>query len=238
VAKSSEIQYGPNVKPKAGSQGTLFRGVKPTDVHRYQRGFTPARKQEVENNVRFVGPQQLNSQAADVIARSTVPLNNLRRLTVQPAGLPGILAQRQQVNRKQREDVRYGENRRGRNTVALATPTQQGIDSPRSQDVRGQILVHEIGHHVGESTRPTPRNDRMRGAEEAHADNFLAAHYRPDPRSVRRGNTAGDYSYRGQSNVAGRPSQFAGAYNATRRESGGRSNSVPQRTQWSQGSFF
>jgi len=38
-------------------------------------------------------------------------------------------------------------------------------------------LIHEIGHHVSEST-PGP-------AEEARADRYMVSHYRPDPRDVK-----------------------------------------------------
>lgn len=224
------FEMRPNLKNKKNSQGTLFQGGKPVDEHRYPRGYTPERGAAVDAAVRFVGPPQLNAQARDVIARSTVPLHRVARLTVMPAGLPTLMHQRAQGG-----EMRFGEHNRGRDIVRLATPTNAGQDSPTAQDVRGKILVHEYGHWVGHKTgRPAPRTDAQRGNEEAFADVFMNRHYRPDPRTVRAGLEAGNYSYREQGTLSHRPAAFREAYDRARPENSDRANTQIQPTTWGQ----
>lgn len=49
--RNTDWQVGPNLKPQAGSQGTLFRGNQGISDERYPRGYTPERQKEIANAV-------------------------------------------------------------------------------------------------------------------------------------------------------------------------------------------
>jgi hypothetical protein len=51
--------------------------------------------------------------------------------------------------------------------------------SPRQRQQAEATLIHEIGHHVSQSSAGP--------AEEARADKYMTTHWRPDPRDVRQG---------------------------------------------------
>lgn len=166
--------YQTNIKNKPNAQGTLFSGGAsqiPAD-RRYPRGYTPERMQAVKSTVQFPernysrGPQRdfLNREnAAQTIARSTVPTKDLAGLTVRVLPFKGAII--------------------GGGRGVYEDDTQTALIAQHASG--DQTVVHEIGHHVshrqsgGVSYGPGTPHDR--GREEGFADRYADEHFRPDP---------------------------------------------------------
>ena len=190
-------QKGRDKGPSMGSQGKLFRDAKPTEKHRYQRGYTPERMREVEggrdappglniqsavtkrSKAAFAGPAG-EARIKQVIARSTTPAEELR-----PTG-PG-----------QRLRITSGSPKASKNAWASYVhqpmlgriPGEIHLGKDPDENMTGQALMHEMGHfrsHMAGTEHFTSRTPAGLGKEEAFADENMLQRWRPDPRDVRR----------------------------------------------------
>lgn len=176
-----------------GGQGKFFPDEKPVNQHRYQRGYTPERMQEVRHSPSFrlgqirmggsdydfshqkymdrpFGGPAGKRHAHEVIARSTVPVSDLDE-----HGQDQLI---QLGHYRQNATGIFHEPRGGRTDSMITL----------SADAGGGTLLHELGHYsshlAGTGTYKTPVQV---GKEEARADDYMVQHFRPDPRDVRRG---------------------------------------------------
>lgn len=177
-----------------GGQGKFFADPKPTDEHRYQRGYTPDRmaavrqmpidvvEAEGRRGLSFSGPTGPR-QIHETIARSTTPTDEVpdtqRHLKIHPAvGYSGT-------------NNRAGVYRNIKGAVALKTsPGSIHLAGGDTKEGEGQTLLHELGHWASNRQgRESAWYDTptQRGKEEAFADDNMAERWRPDPRDVRKG---------------------------------------------------
>jgi len=201
-----------NLNQSANSQGTLFRGGKPVDAHRYPRGFTPKRQQQVRNllaGMDVSGPHDVAFAnkgksvttfdkfprlVQDTISRSKIPLSNLNGLTgISP--LPDWVA----------GEGTWAQYHPKTRNVLLRFPDEAADAAPQSSDseVRARVeqsLVHELGHHVDRMTDITKRIQQNPASPlgtssrypnfgrtayafgEGIADEFMVNNYVPDRR--------------------------------------------------------
>lgn len=200
--------YFPGNNPKGHSQGKLFADPKPTDEHRYQRGYTPERMQEVrgarmnieagpEGSGPMTGPAGVR-HVQEVIARSKTPIQEINvpktswgtdmdpddsydlRINTGSKGAGG---------RASSAAGWYsggGHYERGEIHIAGgAVGNYGGVEGA------GQTLLHELGHYksakVEHNDSANYRTPVQRGKEEAFADDNEKERWRPDPRDVRKG---------------------------------------------------
>lgn len=175
-----------NIKGKPGSQGTLFQVTDKSllnPMQRWPRGYTPERQREVDSALPHVFGMQIPPresfndqtgkfdfeypQARDVVrtavSRSTVPVEHLQGLT--------------------RIGPNVGEGRAG---VYWQRGKDIHLDYNRPRHDVERTLIHEIGHHADNMTKPQPEpgtwrepGDKDHGIAEAVADNYQQKHFRP-----------------------------------------------------------
>jgi hypothetical protein len=191
-------QRGRDKGPSMGSQGKLFREPKPTDEHRYQKGYTPKRMGEVQKMpIRtFTGDQggafsgaAGHHQVREVIARSTTPGDEIK-----PQFTGDILTVRTGKNLGQAAGTYQKSKFGGHGTIDLDRGYGSGNDPHGNRERTGQTLLHELGHARSnyEYTRHSELDTREKlGQEEAYADDNMMSRWRPDPRDVRRGRSHG-----------------------------------------------
>lgn len=177
------------------SQPTLpGMNIKPSDAHRWPRGYTPERMAEVREapldiNIHGsggawggpAGPRKVQ----EVIARSTAPMDNIKPMF-----------------NGDKLSIEVGEKNGGRNAGGTYSGNRGGLGkitvlpaAKTSNTFPEQALLHELGHMESNvqhqeglraddsSAYETPQ---QRGREEAFADDYKATHWRPDPREQRR----------------------------------------------------
>lgn len=191
-----------NIKAKKGSQGTLFQiGNKDSVLNpaqRWPRGYTPERQQAISRSLhatKIFGAEPLagddprkRAQVVDTVARSTVPPGDLYGLkTIHNKPDPGHIAT-------------YWPGRREIG-IDMDNSTVDGEDNIRKDS---ESLIHEIGHHVDNSTKETRDRafalsrdgleaGRIRaGVSEAVADNYHEKNYRTRGRNPQ-SDTQGEY---------------------------------------------
>lgn len=195
-------QFGQPYYPHRGSpekraqptQGKLFSDPKPTDEHRYQRGYTPERMEAVrqqpihvytgenrrgQKGAPFTGPAGA-ARVWDTLARSTLPADHIRSRYNGDA--LKIKTASPEVSSSANAHYRYSQFG-GHGEIHL------GRDSGEQR--MGQSLLHEVGHaHSTQEVLPHSRPETRQelGQEEAYADDTMVRHWRPDPRDARRGN--------------------------------------------------
>ena len=187
-----------------GGQGKLFSDPKPTDQHRYQRGYTPERMREVRdaplnvaqetfgdgqgphifNESPFTGPGAPR-RVLETIARSTTPVEELRGKNIShlyirtgsttPGTASGVyLPDAIHISNNSRTSTALG---------PIATRHENEIAA-------GRMLLHELGHHRSrlEGRDHASYDTPVRvGKEEAFADENKIERFRPDPRDHRAG---------------------------------------------------
>lgn len=162
----------PNIKAKAGSQGTLFQGGYPTGNH---RGYSPERYAEVRQHT--IGPQFTSAgggtlpervRMTETIARSTVPVGHIRGVKFTPG-----------------QSTLSTDGERSPAGIYHQKNDYKGISQPSIGILKGyegsSTPIHEIGHAVSDKLR-TPHStydtDHHQGSEEAYADNYAVEHFR------------------------------------------------------------
>lgn len=164
--RNRDWQVGPNLKPKPGSQGTLFRGNGPMRDEHWPKKYTPERLAEVRpivmgnhSNIRdraTTAPQRRT--LIDTVARSTVPYRHLQGAQFFP-----------------------GQSTLGEGTVGLYSPPEDSLSRGSISIKRGwedhYAPIHEIGHHVDRHSFPA-YGLRRHGATEGFADEYAETHYR------------------------------------------------------------
>jgi hypothetical protein len=198
----------PAKNKKGWSQGKLFADPKPTDEHRYQRGYSPERMAEVKSwpmEVRSTGGARGNRQTHEVLARSTTPSSDFPdtrwgpdnekqdplRITTglngSGTGYAGVYSGN-------------GQGVRGDILVNKNSP-HEGLTEHQDRERQGQTLLHEMGHYRSAKVENAPYGNEsagyhtpeMRGREEAFADDNMMTRWRPDPRDVRAGRSEGPH---------------------------------------------
>lgn len=189
--------------------GKLFKDPKPIAKHRWPRGFTPERKQEVQQALPPIkvdrsrpgrGPHQgeITSRITEDVARSTMPAEHLTGLGA--IGVSSLLrgGTAHGVYRETAvpEKHQYGYVPIRKVEMAWGEQNSRRPDAeiiPRSREEFGSTLIHELGHHVSYTANPNaPQREATRtpsgisGWEEAKADDYRVQHYRQDPRAARK----------------------------------------------------
>jgi len=192
-----------------GGQGKFFSDPKPVDEHRYQRGYTPERMNDVrqarmmvtagqEGSGPFTGPAG-EQQVHEVIARSKTPM---REINI-PKTAYGTDRDPDDVFPLHIETGLKG-NLSGRSTAAAGTYSGGGmyergniriaggaVGNYGGAEGAGQTLLHELGHYrsakVEHNDSAHYRTPGQVGKEEAFADDNEKERWRPDPRDVRKG---------------------------------------------------
>jgi hypothetical protein len=197
----------------AGGQGKFFPDPKPVAQHRYQRGYTPERMNEVRQapidietpssegrqspSVRYAHGQIHKSarQAAETIARSTVSMHDYGQ------GAADVAARRTYMTGNVSADDLWPLHISTSGSKPGTAGTYQSggtwgrgeinIATGLRQEKASQTLLHEMGHYHSHKIEPSESNEYNTparvGREEAHADDYMVTHWRPDPRDVRRG---------------------------------------------------
>lgn len=187
--------------------------VKPTDEHRWPRGFTPERLDKTvdffQNNVyttNFAGleaplsrgyrthnygaqGEKFKRRVTDAVARSTVPLGHLRDLEGIEQHQPAQMGGGHVMGDYQQKTIRI-------NAWAHGAKFGRGDVDISSME---QTLMHELGHHAhqyGKVGPPGEFNKRVRenarGTAEAdpvlegRAEAYGQEHWRQDPREARK----------------------------------------------------
>lgn len=240
-------QRGADKGPSMGVQGKLFRDPKPVDAVRYPRGYTPERMREVRAaplgivsgparpGRLFSGPGG-EDQVRQALARSTMPMSHVQ---VQSYYRP----ERQRDPERQKQaasdnegfvlHIRSESPEVGRHATGhFAAPSWQhypvrfgevhlGRDETPSRTA--QTLMHEMGHSrsysemTEHSSRETPSK---KGQEEAFADDYMMAHFRPDPRELRRAGAKGADSSRSTIAVPAPAYEYEGAFTSQKNYGG------------------
>lgn len=205
-AKVTLQVYPPDPRRGQKQQPALFdvAAVKPTDEHRYQRGYTPQRKREVDKAFegRLFGTPTKERHFKDAVARSS--------MSVKPAqkGMYGI-AELHEGAKKDPSSL-FGRDQsilgttEGRSapgdSVIRFDPLRTKVhmfygaqgNSPRMpkasrSEVFGAAVIHELGH-ADQHYRHGEETPFMKpGQRERYADQFMVKHFRSDPREARRG---------------------------------------------------
>lgn len=199
-----------------GGQGKLFSEPKPTDQHRYQRGYTPERMAAVRGSMidfetvkagpndspatRYAVGQTHQSarRMADVVARSTADMHHYGQGSVDVAARRTHMTNRVNPSDMWSLHVSTGDHLPGAAGTYSGGGTwdrgQIRIEGRGDEEAHGQTLMHEMGHYISHKINPSDSNDYNTptrvGREEAHADDYMMTHWRPDPRDVRRGTSA------------------------------------------------
>lgn len=227
--KSKGWLEGTNLSHAPNAQGTLFQGGNAyiADKHRYQRGYTPERRDAVKAAARFVGPGEYGkwsepkvrerenkgaNAAVENIARSTVPIEHLTGVSVQVLH-PDLYPHRRGISDGAGGTYTYKSN--------LKVPGEILV----REDVANEpTLIHEVGHHVSRMSgteHSAYKTPSQRGAEEGFADRYAEEHFRHD-KDQGRWNNQGQRNYTpypdqitdSEGNL--HPEQFHEAYNQTR----------------------
>jgi hypothetical protein len=197
-----------------GGQGKLFSDPKPTNEHRYQRGYTPERMAEVRNARMDInaGPSKHPERTKtgpftehggerhiqEVIARSTTPMHEINvPKTTWGSDIDPDDAYPLHINagvtsfggsRSYAGTYRGGGSHYERGQIDLAGGS---IGSHSGPERAGQTLLHEMGHYRSAKVEHNPsaeyRTPGQVGKEEAFADDNEVERWRPDPRDVRKG---------------------------------------------------
>jgi hypothetical protein len=214
--------------PGGKGQGKLFADPKPTDEHRWPRGYTPERMHEVRRWGPNVGPlpgegrfdpksHQMERGLQEHIARSTTPVSDFSATTVEGHHRSYPLSIRPGTIHPDRPNASgtYGSG---------GTDSRQGditLASPVSGRSTGQTLLHELGHHRSHKVENEgagtvharltgKKTPTRRGQEEAFADDNMMERFRPDPRDVRKGiDTRPDASYEHERSFKGQGGKVA-----------------------------
>jgi len=216
MAVELSSQFGAPYFPKGG-QGKLFHDPKPVDEHRYQRGYTPERMREVRNarievhpgesydravgasaNSGMSGPPPFTGHGAqrrihEVIARSTTPASDFETTPHghTPDDYYPLKIRTGSADRSGAAGWYHPGGVYDRGTIHLSSMADLGN---KGEEVPGQTLLHELGHYHSAKVAQNPfasyDTPVRRGNEEAHADDNMVGRWRPDPRDVRRGQSA------------------------------------------------
>ena len=173
------------------SQGALFN-VKPTDEHRWPKGYSPERRRDVEQWLSVRGPQRDMAgvgvkahEIRDALLRSSMP------------SFPGM-GDRDLSMRVGGTDEKAAGRYYGGGNAAQVYTGNAGTTLPEAE----MTALHEMGHHYS-YVAGTPHalassrwNPESRGIEEAYADDFMTRHYVPrrtGPRMTPGQHTAAGY---------------------------------------------
>jgi len=205
----------PGNNSKGWSQGKLFKDPKPTDEHRYQRGYTPERMQEVRGARMDIdaGPSQVPDRVRagpftehggerhvqEVIARSTTPMHEINVPKtpwgsdrdpddVFPLHINAGVTSGMGARGRSFAGTYKGGGSHERGEIDLAGGA---LGNHLGNERAGQTLLHELGHYksakVEHNDSAHYRTPSQRGKEEAVADDNEMERWRPDPRDVRAG---------------------------------------------------
>lgn len=192
-----------------GGQGKLFRDPKPTEEHRYQRGYTPERMGEVHEAMGSiptkVGPPHLFAHFRETLARSTAPTETLEEQVSAIHLSPSTLGSNRFVAGETATSMRPSglSQTTGASRITMFHGSRgdpvlgaSGKTASRSE-IMGASTIHEIGHAHHALTDPSDFIENPSGHRERVADRFMEEHYRPDPREVRRGTSLApeDFTY-------------------------------------------
>lgn len=205
-----------NIKPKPGSQGTLFQGSSDqmTDA-KWPRHYTPERLHQVRE---AVAPRQRafrddmheydtageTRKLIDNVARSTVPAEHLQRLQFSP----GRSASDMLTGSGDVEMTAAGKY----NKPLSANPNSVGVIRLLRGAAEDPVAIHEIGHHASHLFGAMTYGSRTeQGREEAKADAYAEEHFRD-----RRGRPTSYSGYRYVQPDSVRNAEFFAAYHSTR----------------------
>jgi len=194
--EQNPIQYGPQIRPKENSQGTLFRVHKSqrTPESRQPRGYSPERIREITSKTgmadyktgKFSGtwtdiPDNGGlfhtkdvQQVAETIARSTVPMSALDNLRIMPGS----------------RSIGSGSDYPSTAGVYEKNTALGPVIKIARHKGTGATAIHEIGHHVNKVNfgKPTYGNseddpdygmhEMLRGKDEGSADKYADTHAR------------------------------------------------------------
>lgn len=212
-ARGTAFRMQTNLKATPGAQGTLFQGGKPTNEHRWPRGYSPTRMASVST---AFGPRRLSVAAppdlehdqphpyfnpASATHTERLVLEPLARSTHDPStfsSLRGIhLALDPSIPTRRGEAAHYS----GYNARIQINRRPWTSGSERTNLARADAtLMHEVGHHVDlqqradeivSSAHAHPAGadagwEAQKGTLEHQADASMIEHFRNDPRNQRR----------------------------------------------------
>lgn len=219
----TQFRMQTNIKAKPGSQGTLFQGGYNRNYH---RGYGPDRQAEAREHVNVGYQEWLRSSTGgantgaqrarlmDTVARSTVPSEDLR---AESEGRMGPMRVKyhtgmhlSHINAAGVYKAKGGSVDQGQPSITLE-PGQENTTT----------AIHELGHHISNS-RLTEHSQnyktnqpKMRGQEEAFADNYAQEHWRD-----RRGKPAEVGKYGGGWVDDVRSHEFYDSYDVARKAAG------------------
>jgi hypothetical protein len=215
--------------PGGRGQGKLFPDPKPTDEHRWPRGYTPERQQQARRVTGLYDEEtagEPEAWARDTLARSTADLSQF----IKPAR--GNVMEQTKVrnltitDREDHPDYGIGGRMHGAAGFYSHPSRTVSVNRALSGKESEHVLLHEMGHAASATATERsgeeywPRLPAERGKEEARADIFSYRHHVPtksNPQSVRAENydSSAAYGY-----VGGQAQRFNKAYRDEHRAQG------------------